>query len=465
MSTTIEAARDFDREHVNWTCNVFNSVVMALMFGVGFLLLTQIVAFSASLDTLTGITRSESFILVSRVAASIVLLLVAKDLAVAALAFGQITKSDKVEVASATFVGQPKVTTIVPAFNESLTIEDTISSLVDLEYANHEIIVVDDGSTDDTLVKANIAAEKAPSGLVRVISQANGGKWKALNTGFAEASGEFILCIDSDSILKPDALRLMVPHFRDPAVASVSGQVQVRNKETFIARLQALEYLVANGSMRTAQSGSGCVLIVPGPIGLFRRTALEEVQTNYFTDEGAGTGPFSEHTFAEDFELSVMICANGGRIVYEPQACALTRVPDNTRALLSQRYRWIRGAMQVASRYRREKWGKRSSTGMLGRWMALSTVGDLYVVPFCGLLLIGATIWSLMLGEVHAMLSLWTMVLAIHACAALMFIRAQGESMSLALLSPLQSLYGAVLISSVWTHAVADHVRGRAMKW
>ncbi len=456
----------------NWTERIVYLVLMAVIVGLYWLLFAEIITFSASLDALTVRDPSEAFITVSRIGASLVMLLLAKEVAVAlkagmGLSRGAVTGGvERVDPATA-----PMVSVIVPAFNEGRAIEETMRALIALDYPRFEIVVVDDGSTDDTLIKARGFAASTTSVPVHVLTQPNTGKWKALNAGIAHARGALVLCVDADSYARSDVLQLMVPHFGRPEVAAVSGQVQVRNQVNLVTRLQALEYLVTNGSARMAQSESGCVLIVPGPLGLFRRTALEEVSRVYFRDGGSGTsectgecaGPFSQHTFAEDFDLSVMICALGHKIVYEPRAISLTRAPESVRTLLSQRYRWLRGSMQVGSRFREDSKGIRNRA--LRWWMTISSAGELYLIPLAGVMLLGLLTWTAVVGDMKGLLALWLLVWALHACMAAMFIRSHGEKLSLCLLSPLQALYGVVLLTGVWMHAVIDHASSKPMRW
>lgn len=459
-------------DQVQMTEIVIYSLVMATMLGAIALLFSELMTFSASLDALSNVSLSDSYILIARLAAGIVILLLLKEAGVALLAYRQMVltaTASTPELHAPARTGKT-VSIIVPAYNEAETIERTLASLLKSSYPILDIVIVDDGSTDETLAKAQTAAARSTRVPVTVLTQANGGKWRALNRGIAASKGELVLCVDADSMIDADALSIMVPHFDDAGVAAVCGQVSVRNKRGLIARLQALEYVVANGSARTAQSGDGCVLIVPGPIGLFRRAILDQVRQTFFADGETWrgevvTGPFSPHTFAEDFELSVMIGSIGGRVVYEPAAKARTMVPETLRELLSQRYRWIRGSMQVNARFHDLEWSSKGGSGALRRWMTIAGIGDLYVVPIAGLLLMATAVWALLLGEVASLLSLWILVWLIHASAAIMFIRSHGEDLSLALLSPLQSLYGAVILTGVWTHAFIDQVTGRAMKW
>jgi cellulose synthase/poly-beta-1,6-N-acetylglucosamine synthase-like glycosyltransferase len=443
--------------------------LMAAIIALCIFLFAEITTFSASLDALAAKEPGESFITLSRLGASLVIVLLLKEVLVAMKGFGGLSQP-AVDAPRLDLAEAPLVSVVVPAFNERTAIADTLQSISNIDYPRIEIVLVNDGSTDDTLAEAQRFAERTPNVNIKILSQPNAGKWAALNHGIRQSEGELILCVDADSNVATDALRYMVPHFSDPNVCAVSGQVQIRNQVNLLTGLQALEYLVANGSARTAQSSNGCVLIVPGPLGLFRRSALEQVSRTYFAEGGGngtseGTGPFSRHTFAEDFELSVMLCALGGRIVYEPKAVSRTRAPATTRALLNQRYRWLRGSMQVTSRYYSEAWGRRSTNIALRWWMALVSVGDLYVVPMAGLLLLATLVWTFIVGDLQSILVLWVLVWAIQACTAVMFIRSHGERMRLGLLAPLQGIYSAVLLTGVWTHAFLDHATSRPMKW
>jgi cellulose synthase/poly-beta-1,6-N-acetylglucosamine synthase-like glycosyltransferase len=233
-----------------------------------------------------------------------------------------------------------------------------LRALVELDYPNYEIIVVDDGSSDDTFALASAFVGCHERCTLKLLRKPNGGKWSALNLAFEHATADLILCIDADSRISRDALKRLIMRINEPSIAGVSGQITVRNRRRLITRFQAYEYVVTNGGLRTAQSLFGLVLVVPGPIGLYRRQALQDVfekdmRAAHQRHRGAGNvaGPFSHETFAEDFQLSLTILALGCRIVYEPSAVSYTKSPDLTHALLNQRYRWYRGTVQVLRIY------------------------------------------------------------------------------------------------------------------
>lgn len=236
---------------------------------------------------------------------------------------------------------EPLVSILVPAYNEGAVIEASIRSLMTLDYPRFEIIVIDDGSSDDTYTKARAFEGEHGRATVRVLHQENGGKSRALNTGIGAARGDLVLCVDGDSALHPMSLRRAARHFVDPSVGAAAGNVKVVNRGRLLGRLQALEYIEGLNMVRQAQGFFRVVNIVPGPIGLFRRRALERV------------GGYDHDTFAEDCDLTLKLLLDGWKIVYEPEAIAYTEAPESLLDLLKQRYRWTRGILQALRKHRR----------------------------------------------------------------------------------------------------------------
>jgi poly-beta-1,6-N-acetyl-D-glucosamine synthase len=234
----------------------------------------------------------------------------------------------------------PPISVIVPAYNEEKVIGAAIDSLLALEYPTYEVIVIDDGSRDDTLAVAT-RYEGHAAVPVRVFSTPNAGKATALNLGISNAQYPFLFCMDSDSTVEPDTLRRAVAHMADEAVGAVAGNVKVINRNSLLTRLQALEYIEGLNMPRRAQGFIAAVNIVPGPVGLFRREALIDV------------GGYESDTFAEDADLTLKLIAAGWKIVYEDQAVAWTQAPDRWLDLIQQRYRWTRGILQTVRKRRR----------------------------------------------------------------------------------------------------------------
>lgn len=239
----------------------------------------------------------------------------------------------------------PFISIIVPVYNEGIVLQNSIESLLDINYPNYEIIIVNDGSTDDTasLAEELVGHQKGRNGLVKIslINKPNGGKAKALNAGIQYSEAQFVLCMDGDSQLTPNSLRMAVRHFIDPAVGAVAGNVKVQNRKHLLTDLQALEYLEGLNMPRSSQGFLQMVNIIPGPIGLFRKTALRDA------------GFYSSDTFAEDADITLKILAQNWKIVYEPNAIAYTEAPVSIYQLLKQRYRWTRGILQAIRKHKR----------------------------------------------------------------------------------------------------------------
>ena len=239
----------------------------------------------------------------------------------------------------------PFVSIIIPVFNEERVIKQSIKSLLEQDYPNYEIIIVNDGSTDNTksVAESLVGYRKGVYREIRVslINQPNGGKAKALNTGIQFSKAEFVLCMDGDSQLSSDALRAAARHFSNPKIGAVAGNVKVLNRRKFFTDLQALEYIEGLNMARSAQSMIRLVNIIPGPIGVFRKKAIEDA------------GYYSSDTFAEDADLTVKIIAAGWKIYYEPNSISYTEAPATLQQLLKQRYRWTRGILQSLRKHKR----------------------------------------------------------------------------------------------------------------
>ncbi|HET6213154.1 MAG TPA: glycosyltransferase [Micromonosporaceae bacterium] len=242
------------------------------------------------------------------------------------------------------------VSVIVPAFNEAANIAATVRSLVDNDYPELEIIVVDDGSTDGT---ADIVRRlRYPE--VLVVSQPNAGKPAALNAGIGHASYEILVLVDGDTVFAPDAIGRLVQQFADPYVGAVSGNAKVANRRRVLGRWQHLEYVMGFNLDRRLFEIAGCMPTVPGAIGAFRREALEHA------------GGVSGATLAEDTDLTMAVIRAGWRVVYEETAIAWTEAPSSLRQLWRQRYRWSYGTMQAMWKHRRAVI-QRGGAGRLGR--------------------------------------------------------------------------------------------------
>ncbi len=365
----------------------------------------------------------------------------------------------------------PLVSILVPAYNESGTIGPAILSLLKLDYPRYEIIVVDDGSKDSTHSLALPYAGDHGHCTVKVYRKPNGGKWSALNYAFHRSRGELVLCVDADSRLEGSSLRRLAGHMSDAEVVAVAGQVRVRNRVNLITRIQGLEYVLSNGLIRLAQSVMGSVLVVPGPIGLFRRVALEEVYVRFgqraSCRAGEVEGPFEGDTFAEDFDLSLTLLALGGKIVYEPGAISNTKAPDWSYTLLNQRYRWCRGTIQVLRKYLGRVARDRGLLHLrLMFWLAVTYLVELVVVPVVSVCMAGVLVLLMVNQGSMGWLLPWAgAFFLLNLNSAAYFLSLHGDQIRSLLVLPFYDLYHTFFLNSGWVIAASDEIRGREMRW
>jgi len=312
------------------------------------------------------------------------------------------------------------LTMIVPAYNEEVTIVDSVTSLVNCEYPRFEIVVVNDGSTDATLERLRAAfglrladlpyrpaiatapvramyeaTVRLPSSVIRVagIDKQNGGKADALNAGINASTAPFIVSLDADSILDDHALKeLMRVVQEDPRVVAVGGQVAIANGCTIrhsrvaevrlprrpLARFQMVEYLRSFTTGRTGLDRLESVMILSGVFAVFEKATLIRAG-GYLTpfarhrivEEYVGTGV---GTVCEDMEIVVRLHRFirdkrlDRRIAFLPHPVAWTEVPETFASLRKQRGRWYRG-LRESLRYHRAMIGRRPF-GRIG-WFAL----------------------------------------------------------------------------------------------
>ncbi|MDI2132316.1 bifunctional polysaccharide deacetylase/glycosyltransferase family 2 protein [Yinghuangia seranimata] len=344
------------------------------------------------------------------------------------------------------------VSVIVPAYNEAAGIEATLRSLVASTHPNVEIIVVDDGSTDET---ADIAESLGLPG-VTVIRQQNGGKASALNTGIAWSTHELIVMIDGDTVFEPDAVHRLVQPFADPAVGAVSGNTKVGNRRGVLGRWQHLEYVIGFNLDRRMFDVLKCMPTVPGAIGAFRREAL------------AGVGGVSEDTLAEDTDLTMALCRSGWRVVYEETALAWTEAPESLRQLWRQRYRWCYGTLQAMWKHRRAV-VERGAAGHLGRrglpYLFLFQV----MMPLLAPVVDVFALYGLVFLGLGQTLAIWSAFLVAQLLTALYALHLDHEKPGPLWTLPLQQfvyrqLMYLVVIQSVVTAVLGNRVRWQRMK-
>jgi len=238
----------------------------------------------------------------------------------------------------------PLVSIIVPAYNEEVNAVNSLQNLLNCRYENFNILFVDDGSKDCTFERVQNAFSNHPK--VTILGKANGGKASALNFGIAETDADYVVCIDADTKLKPDAVGLLMKHFletepgRQGKIGAVAGNVKVGNEVNLITRWQSIEYITSQNFDRKAFANVNAVTVVPGAIGAFRKQVLAEA------------GGFTTDTLAEDCDLTIRILRLGYIVANENGAIAMTEAPESIRQFLKQRFRWSFGVMQTFWKHR-----------------------------------------------------------------------------------------------------------------
>jgi cellulose synthase/poly-beta-1,6-N-acetylglucosamine synthase-like glycosyltransferase/peptidoglycan/xylan/chitin deacetylase (PgdA/CDA1 family)/spore germination protein YaaH len=253
---------------------------------------------------------------------------------------------------------RPAVTVIVPAYNEEKVIERTVRSVLASDYSNLKVVVVDDGSKDATYAIAEAAfQQEIAEGRVQLLTKPNSGKADALTYGLTHTTDEIYVGIDADTVIAPNAISLLVPHFADPDVGAVAGNAKVGNRVNLWTRWQALEYITSQNFERRALNVLNAVSVVPGAIGAWRTSAVQQAG-GYHTD-----------TVAEDADLTMSLLENGWKVVNEDRALAFTEAPTNANGLMRQRFRWSFGILQAVWKHG-SSIRKRSRLG----WIALPNI-------------------------------------------------------------------------------------------
>lgn len=229
----------------------------------------------------------------------------------------------------------PKISVIIPAYNEEKVIANTIEGLLETKYPKKEIIFVDDGSKDKTLKIANQYKDK-----IKVLHKENGGKATAINYGVLYSTGEIIVIVDADTIIGRQSLKEIVKGFEiNEHVAAVAGNIKVRNRTNWITKCQALEYITGIQIVRRAFDVFGSITIVPGALGAFKKSFLKEA------------GAYGKETIVEDFDQTIKLLKAGLITQGSSKATAYTEAPNTIRDFVAQRKRWYRGNIQALKRH------------------------------------------------------------------------------------------------------------------
>jgi len=257
--------------------------------------------------------------------------------------------------AAASYEDAPALTVVIPAYNEGRMVEQSIESAARARYPRDrlEILVVDDGSTDDTWTYIERAAARHP-GLVTPLRLArNQGKRAALAAGFRRARGSVLVTIDSDSVIEPDTLLAMAGPFRNPRVGAVAGKVAVYNRDAgWLPRMLHVRFILSFDFQRSVQSTYGTVYCCPGALAAYRAEVVLEALDAWLNQRFLG----AQCTIGEDRALTNSILARGYDTLYQSTAVVHTIVPETYRKLCNMYLRWDRSYVREELRFARIVW-------------------------------------------------------------------------------------------------------------
>ena len=319
------------------------------------------------------------------------LLMTGRLLFIGALALFDRLRERRAGIPAAATTYRPMVAVLIPAYNEEKVIVRTVRAALASTYPDLRVIVIDDGSRDRTLAVAREAFVKEElSGRVLILTKPNSGKAEALNYGLQHLRDEEIFVgIDADTVIAPNAISRLVPHFLNPKVAAVAGNAKVGNRVNLWTRWQALEYITSQNFERRALNTLGAVSVVPGAIGAWRTSAVRD-EGGYHTD-----------TVAEDADLTMALLRRGYRVEYEDLALAYTEAPATANGLMRQRFRWSFGILQSVWKHH----AVFARKGALG-WVALPNIVIFQILlplvsPFIDLMFTVGAIWYFVQKHFH----------------------------------------------------------------
>ncbi|MBY0310059.1 glycosyltransferase family 2 protein [Patescibacteria group bacterium] len=281
-----------------------------------------------------------------------------------------------------TYAAKPHtVSILIPAYNEEVGLLSTVKSVLMNDYPHIELIVVNDGSKDnsDTMMRDYVASVKLPRGKkLLYFYKENGGKGRALNYALERATGDIIMSIDADCLLEKNTVRNFVRRFDNPTVMAAVGNVKVGNPDNPVTMLQKLEFQFTF-YWKKAESVMGIIYIIGGAAGAFRREVFEKF------------GGYDVSTITEDIDLSVKIQSEGMNIVYADDAVVYTEGANTLKGLVKQRIRWKYGWLMTFANHTNMIFSRKKQHNKILCWFAIPlnyfTSALLFVEPWIILLL------------------------------------------------------------------------------
>lgn len=276
----------------------------------------------------------------------------------------------------------PLVSVLIPCFNEEKVIAASVARILQSDWKNLEVLVLDDGSKDRTAQQ--VRDHFADNPRLTLLSFENGGKARAVNRGLVAAKGEYVVALDADTLFPPETIGRLARWFQDEDIGAVAGNAVVGNRVNIVTRWQALEYVTAQNLERRALSALGAVTVVPGAVGAWRKRVLDDL------------GGYPSDTLAEDQDLTIACQRAGWKVAFDPEARAYTEAPDTVGGLLKQRFRWSFGTLQCVWKHRGAMFSRK--TPVLG-FIALPQIWLFQILLAVAAPLVDlAVVWSLVSG-------------------------------------------------------------------
>jgi cellulose synthase/poly-beta-1,6-N-acetylglucosamine synthase-like glycosyltransferase/peptidoglycan/xylan/chitin deacetylase (PgdA/CDA1 family) len=342
----------------------------------------------------------------------------------------------------------PTVTVIMAAFNEEKVITGSLRSLLNSDYPALDVVVVDDGSTDDTL--RLLRDGFGDDSRVRILHQKNSGKMAAMNRALRAAEGEILMLADADTLFPPPAIGYLARHFVDRRIGAVAAGVRIGNaSDNILTRWQALEYSTCQNFDRRGYDLLNCIPVIAGAAGAVRREAI------------IALGGFSPDTLNEDMDMTWQLLRAGWRIVNESDAVAYTEAPNTLNSFIRQRFRWAYGTLQCLWKHR-DALGRHGALGCVAlpiQWLHQVLLPP--ISPFVDIVMI----YSICVGRLEAVALFGFVMLAAEAVAAAVAIAMGAGNPRLLPWLPLQRIGYHPLMWYVIAKSIFVALAGTAVGW
>ncbi|MCL2690853.1 MAG: glycosyltransferase family 2 protein [Candidatus Bathyarchaeota archaeon] len=245
---------------------------------------------------------------------------------------------------------RPNVSIIIPVYNEESAIGNTIDAILNSNYPKDkmELVVVDDKSRDNSLEIIN--KKSLEYGFKVVAHTENMGKRHAMASGVKQCNGDILVCLDSDTLVEPDSIKMLVQPFTDDEVYCVCGNASVINKNssktnTWLTRFQKVWYAEAFRVRKGVESLFGMVLCCSGVFSAYRREKFERVTNEWLNEKFLGR----QVVAGDDRQMTNLMMRMGGKSVFQSTALTYTVVPHNIKKFVNQQVRWARGSVRGTS--------------------------------------------------------------------------------------------------------------------